>query len=605
LAEATREKDYPKAKIGETYTYTDKNGNLIWQKARRPGKEFRCRKPSPDGESWLYKDLFPDGGPDPLYRLPRVAWAIETETAVFLVEGEKDVHTAESLGLVATTARHSSSFKPEWAEQLRGAHVVIIPDNDKPGRTYAEKAAVELAKTAKSLRVLDLPELGEKEDLTDWIEKRGGCVELLVDFALDAPDLLEEEEIEEEDTGGEKGKKKPKARQYEAYKELFEEVLGEIRRDIFTGELVHEVHGRWEMCRGLISLGVLKSAALDKAGFSAARVEPHLMRLTRETPRELLANIPEWDGGQRLAQIAQCVSCQNLEPQHVEELLKDWGSRVFERIYNPMQTNRCLILKGPQRIGKDWLITQMFQALKEWKIPFTFNTYQEKDNLEQISAGAIMHLEEFDRTYKSSDVAAIKHMITATSVRYRPSHGKLAETRDVRSSWVATCNVDGILRDPSGSERFIIFDVKSIDWGYPQGESEQILAELKALAQTKYRASEAAEAALDRYLETHTPEDPDDALCELFEVEWRAQAGTLPYWRDTTLRRSSEMQPIWEALGKATKRAPQTIKHVLKQRGYGGRMRGGIVYGGVPSAWQEEPEEEEGDTEFEDEKWNI
>ena len=70
------------------------------------------------------------------YRFPKLVGA---ET-VYLPEGEKDVHTLESWGLVASCnpgGSGESHLYTGWADYFRNRHVIILPDNDDPGRKHA------------------------------------------------------------------------------------------------------------------------------------------------------------------------------------------------------------------------------------------------------------------------------------------------------------------------------------------------------------------------------------------------------------------------------------------------------------------------------------
>jgi 5S rRNA maturation endonuclease (ribonuclease M5) len=100
---------------------------------------------------------------------------------VFVVEGEKDVHTLERWGIVATT--NSGGANQPWldtySQSLKGANVVIIPDNDEPGRKHAEKIAAGLQGIAKSVRVVALPNVADKADVSDWVESGATKQELL------------------------------------------------------------------------------------------------------------------------------------------------------------------------------------------------------------------------------------------------------------------------------------------------------------------------------------------------------------------------------------------------------------------------------------------
>src|SRR5215208_3692623 len=64
-------------------------------------------------------------------------------------------------------------FKPHYASYLTGAQVVVVADNDEPGGEHAEMVATELLPFASSVKVLKLPDLPEKGDLSDWIEAGG------------------------------------------------------------------------------------------------------------------------------------------------------------------------------------------------------------------------------------------------------------------------------------------------------------------------------------------------------------------------------------------------------------------------------------------------
>ncbi|QIB34522.1 hypothetical protein [Ancylobacter pratisalsi] len=59
-----------------------------------------------------------------------------------------------------------------------GADVVILPDNDQAGREHAEMAARALKPVASRIRIVELPDLPRKGDVTDWLDA-GGTVEKL------------------------------------------------------------------------------------------------------------------------------------------------------------------------------------------------------------------------------------------------------------------------------------------------------------------------------------------------------------------------------------------------------------------------------------------
>lgn len=76
-----------------------------------------------------------------LYRRSEVVDAVAQDRVVYLVEGEKDVHALESLGVTATTSpMGAGSFGRVDPTPLAGAQVVIVADKDTAGKKYATTA---------------------------------------------------------------------------------------------------------------------------------------------------------------------------------------------------------------------------------------------------------------------------------------------------------------------------------------------------------------------------------------------------------------------------------------------------------------------------------
>ncbi len=163
----------PERKIVATYPYHDADGRLLFEVVRYEPKDFRQRRPDGKGD-WIYNL---DGVQRVLYQLPEVLAAKERGEAIYVVEGEKDVESLRALGLVATTNPHGAGkWREEYGESLRGAHVVIIPDNDEVGRRHAEAVAKSLGGKAASVKVVELP---SGKDVSDWL-CAGGTKEALL-----------------------------------------------------------------------------------------------------------------------------------------------------------------------------------------------------------------------------------------------------------------------------------------------------------------------------------------------------------------------------------------------------------------------------------------
>lgn len=168
-------------RIVAEYNYTDEAGNLLYQAVRFEPKDFRARKPKGEGWDWNL-----NGTRRVLYRLGQLLAAKPAQT-VLIVEGEKDVDRCAEIGLVATTnAGGAGKWRDEYSEHFRDRKVVILPDIDEPGRKHAQQVANSLHGIAASVKVVELPGLPDKGDVSDWLNN-GGTVSELKNLVANTP----------------------------------------------------------------------------------------------------------------------------------------------------------------------------------------------------------------------------------------------------------------------------------------------------------------------------------------------------------------------------------------------------------------------------------
>jgi len=154
------------------YAYTDMNGNTIHETVRYAPKDFRQRRPDPVNPGKYIYNL--DGITPVLYHLKALHDAIQRGERVYVCEGEKDAKNLAKLGLVATTnAMGADKWRPEYSETLRGAHIVIMQDKDDAGKKRTATITQALTGIAASIKILDLPGLPEKGDVSDWLQAGG------------------------------------------------------------------------------------------------------------------------------------------------------------------------------------------------------------------------------------------------------------------------------------------------------------------------------------------------------------------------------------------------------------------------------------------------
>jgi hypothetical protein len=168
-----------RATIEKAYDYLDEAGALLFQVVRYIPKDFRQRRPNGHG-GWI-ANL--EGVRRVPYRLPDL---IKFPSAtVFVCEGEKDADRLAALDLCATTVA-SSNWDGIDLEIFRGRDVIVLEDNDQPGRDKALTAAARLHGIA-CVRIVRLPDLPDKGDVSDWLDGDSRRASKLVEVCFDAP----------------------------------------------------------------------------------------------------------------------------------------------------------------------------------------------------------------------------------------------------------------------------------------------------------------------------------------------------------------------------------------------------------------------------------
>jgi hypothetical protein len=221
----------------ESYDYVDEDGALLFQvlrfgyrssdgtlalnKSGKPDKTFHQRRPVGDepkvwiwglaagdymrkapGQDWYRFDerrwnelpgsrerkTIAAAAKSVPYRLPALVEAVSLDQRVFIVEGEQKADVLAEWNICATcNAEGAGKWTVAHAGYLRGADVVILPDNDDRGREHAEAVAQSLQGIAARVRLGELTGLGPKGDVVDWIGAGGTREELdaLVDHTTD------------------------------------------------------------------------------------------------------------------------------------------------------------------------------------------------------------------------------------------------------------------------------------------------------------------------------------------------------------------------------------------------------------------------------------
>jgi hypothetical protein len=155
------------------FPYEDEVGNVLFVverseylkaaggyvlKDNKKKKTFRQKRPDPAGKGrWLYNV---DGVPVVPYRLPELVAARAAGQTIFVPEGERKVDALAGINASATcNAMGAGKWTLMHSEFLRGADVVLVPDNDDAGFAHVDAVGQALAGIAARVRVLVLSDL--------------------------------------------------------------------------------------------------------------------------------------------------------------------------------------------------------------------------------------------------------------------------------------------------------------------------------------------------------------------------------------------------------------------------------------------------------------
>lgn len=457
---------------------------------------------------------------------------------IIICEGEKDADRLNHLlgdDYVAVTNHCGAGSWKQWMTDSLMASiengVIICEDNDQAGRKRTRDIAATFSPDYMRgvLRFTD-KEVGPKGDVTDWLE-RGATVEQLRDRlqyhleAVDSVALVTGQHKENE------GRPEQQHARREDYFQIFREQLGDIRRDIFTDSLMYLDEDRQCWASVANKLGLIRSEARELSltsdkKYSPQSVSDHFEKLVRLHKPRVVIDIPEWDGRDRIEEMAKALKLDEstgIIPEVCAELTKEWLANVFRKIDDPSMNSSpsrefILILQGPQKIGKDYWLRTLLGGFGQWFTDMTISQ-NERDNMMQLHENAVLSISEFDRTNKMES-GMIKDIITKWSTKLRASYARESEFRVSRCSMVASVNPSDILRDSSNS-RYVIFPLKGIERSYKRSDewSMQCLAQGKALARQGFKADSLAWGLMSAFIEDQSPEEMGDEIASWFESE--------------------------------------------------------------------------------------
>jgi predicted P-loop ATPase len=468
-------------RIVSTYDYENEFGELLFQCVRYKPKRFCQRRPDGHGD-WIWNL---DGVPRVLFRLP----TLKRAELVLVTEGEKDALNLVRLGFIATcNPMGASKWLPEYSDQLAGKHVVLFPDNDKPGQAHMTCVGRSVFGKAASVRVVTVP---TGKDVSDWIAAGAAREEIqaVIDDAAPFVDFGRAE-----GSTGEKDWRSallrtargvPKAVLANAITALRHapEWSGVLGFNEFTLSTVALKPPPWRKSGGtsdwtdqedrlaadwLQHEGICVSIEVASQAVQAVAPE-RIFHPVRNYIEGLL-----WDSVPRIDYWLNYHLGVELNPYSAAVGSK-WLISAVARIYRPgVKADCCLILEGKQGIRKSTALKVLAGA---W---FTDEIADlgSKDSAMQTRGVWIIEIAELDSMSKT-EVGKLKAFMSRGVDRFRPPYGRRLAENPRQCIFAGSVNHTTYLRDETGGRRFWPVSCGEIHIDELQRDRDQLWAEAR------------------------------------------------------------------------------------------------------------------------------
>ena len=183
----------------------------------------------------------------------------------------------------------------------------------------------------------------------------------------------------------------------------------------------------------------------------------------------------QWDGGAHIDKLAgHFTDTHGMFPIYLRRWLIGAVAKAFERTQNFM-----LVLDGMQGGGKSYFANWLCPAaMIQYSVEGAINA-TDKDAWRRLTTKWLWEVGEFGATVRKADREVLKDFVTRLDVTIRLPYGKYDTVRPALASLIGTVNNEGagILNDPSGSRRFAVVTLESIDWAYAALDVNQVWAE--------------------------------------------------------------------------------------------------------------------------------
>lgn len=460
---------YKDCEIKAVYTFTDQQGKALYYKVKlikSNGKKitpYFCiengnviAKREPDGE--LSREV--------PYKLHKVVQAIEKQKPIYIVEGEKDADTLNNLGYTATSIKGIKNFDFTF---LSGAKVYFCGDTGTAGETYKKHCWELLKDIVIEFNVIELQglkALGDNADVTDWLEA-GHTKQELKNAVKDAWNWKKSAlwiDTKEVKRDGEKIIVPTKS--WQNLNLLLERRGIRLMYDEISKNVT--VTGIEAKTKDDLVLDIQLIAERDGLKLNYDETIRAMNRIASDYSYNPFIDYLKKHQSDNLNVINNVFSCLIINAEHKENtefyktLFVKWLLNVVRQVHNTkekgFESQGVLVLQGEQGCRKSTFCKMLMPTTDWFKGGSNIDT-SNKDSIIKNTKYVLVELGELDSTIKG-DLGKLKAFITESSDIIRRPYGKNEEEYPRITTFCATVNKQGFLKDETGNRRFWVIPVE-------------------------------------------------------------------------------------------------------------------------------------------------
>lgn len=413
----------------------------------------------------------------PLYHADRLHNS--QSTTVYIVEGEKDVETLENCYGFTATCTPNGGGQTGWNDlynaDLKNRDLIIITDNDEPGKKYGNTIAKNLSGIAKSIKIVPSASIWDKcpdkGDISDIIEALGKdrTAQLLSQAIQKAKPYDMQKGIQSQKrkkftsiydadgTGVLTIKNLTEYLKHNRYSVTYDEILHDYTYSGFNGESPEHLK---EIAPDIIQ----DELQFELKGCNSAKIARLLNVIAtrnKVNPIRTMIEDTAWDGKDRLEEIYNMFGIDQSDTMS-RTLFRKWSMQAIAGLYNkyesPFSLDIVLVFQGAQGIAKTRFFEHLAMIPAYFGEGYTIDT-RNKDDIIQVTCNWIVELGEIGSTMRK-DMDSLKAFLTKSMDEYRTPYGRAALKYPRMTSFVGTVNDDRYLIDETGNRRFATIPIK-------------------------------------------------------------------------------------------------------------------------------------------------